>query len=123
MILISGIVCIYYNIIIAWTLYYLFMSFSATLPWSTCDNEWNTDQCVLKNRSLINDTLHVNFTSSSPLSEITTVSSVVNVTMNTTLHLKRTTPSEEYWRYRGRAYRHVYAPLSKDDSRHKLSEQ
>ena len=46
MVLISAIVCIYYNIIITWTLYYLFNSFSRVLPWSTCGNSWNTENCV-----------------------------------------------------------------------------
>jgi len=46
MVLISGIVCIYYNVIITWTLYYMYLTFSAVLPWSTCGNWWNTEACV-----------------------------------------------------------------------------
>ena len=37
---------IYYNLILAWSLYYLFMSFTSKLPWSHCDNDWNTEQCL-----------------------------------------------------------------------------
>nr|XP_023669221.1 sodium- and chloride-dependent GABA transporter 2-like isoform X2 [Paramormyrops kingsleyae] len=45
---------IYYIIILAWAFFYLFSSFSSTLPWSTCGNFWNTATCVdfeLKNIS------------------------------------------------------------------------
>ena len=35
----------YYNVIVAWILYYLFSSFNRVLPWSNCDNEWNTQHC------------------------------------------------------------------------------
>lgn len=47
MVMVSAIVCVYYNVIVAWTLYFLYMSFRAVLPWSTCDNEWNTVNCVV----------------------------------------------------------------------------
>ena len=33
---------IYYIVVLAWDLVYLFMSLRSTLPWSTCDNDWNT---------------------------------------------------------------------------------
>ena len=42
----SAVVCVYYNVIVAWTFYYLFMSFKKTLPWSSCNNEWNDESCV-----------------------------------------------------------------------------
>ena len=35
----------YYNVIMGWSFYYLFASFTKVLPWSTCGNEWNTEYC------------------------------------------------------------------------------
>ncbi|BFZ24502.1 hypothetical protein BsWGS_27541 [Bradybaena similaris] len=53
MVIISAIVCIYYNVIIAWNFYFLFSSFSGVLPWTLCDQSWNTPHCmVLRNSSL-----------------------------------------------------------------------
>ena len=35
----------FYNVIIAWALYYFFASFTSELPWMSCNNTWNTPQC------------------------------------------------------------------------------
>lgn len=45
MALIAFYVDFYYNVIIAWALRYFFASFSSLLPWTTCDNPWNTPHC------------------------------------------------------------------------------
>lgn len=45
MIVITFLISVYYNVIVAWTLYYLFVSFRKTLPWGECGNEWNSNFC------------------------------------------------------------------------------
>ncbi|KAM7338365.1 hypothetical protein ACRRTK_001849 [Alexandromys fortis] len=44
MVLISIFVTIYYNVIIAYSLYYLFASFQSVLPWANCSS-WADDNC------------------------------------------------------------------------------
>ncbi|XP_052371322.1 sodium-dependent dopamine transporter [Oncorhynchus keta] len=44
-ILISLYVGFYYNVIIAWALFYLFSSFTGELPWVHCNNTWNSPNC------------------------------------------------------------------------------
>ncbi|CAG2250495.1 Sodium- and chloride-dependent GABA transporter 2,Sodium- and chloride-dependent taurine transporter,Sodium-dependent dopamine transporter,Sodium-dependent proline transporter,Sodium-and chloride-dependent glycine transporter 2,Sodium-dependent noradrenaline transporter,Sodium- and chloride-dependent betaine transporter,Sodium-dependent neutral amino acid transporter SLC6A17,Sodium-dependent serotonin transporter,Sodium- and chloride-dependent GABA transporter 3,Sodium- and chloride-dependent glycine trans len=61
--------CIYYNIIMAWSLYYIASSFAVPLPWTSCNNEWNSEYCT-DDRSTLNLTSQVmqgiNSTNSTP---------------------------------------------------------
>ncbi|XP_069970979.1 sodium- and chloride-dependent glycine transporter 1-like [Penaeus vannamei] len=45
MIVVSALVAIYYNLILAWTLFYTFASFTSVLPWGHCDNDFNSIEC------------------------------------------------------------------------------
>uniref|UniRef100_H2YE56 Transporter n=1 Tax=Ciona savignyi TaxID=51511 RepID=H2YE56_CIOSA len=46
MVVVSVYVGIYYNVVISYTLYFLFSSFTSELPWARCNNQWNTQACV-----------------------------------------------------------------------------
>ena len=41
-------VSFYYNVIIGWSLYYAANSLTFTLPWTNCNNTWNTEYCTLR---------------------------------------------------------------------------
>lgn len=48
----------FYNVIIAWSFYYFFASFTLNLPWTSCNNSWNTPSCYdgdLRTDPLFND--------------------------------------------------------------------
>lgn len=64
----STLVSIYYNVVIAYALFYLlvtFVSFDGSVPWATCGNEWNTQFCITESIKLtddMNDTQKLNIT-------------------------------------------------------------
>jgi solute carrier family 6 amino acid transporter-like protein 5/7/9/14 len=50
MFIVSSFIGMYYNMLIAWTLFYLFASFNINVPWKACDNHWNTEACKIVDR-------------------------------------------------------------------------
>ncbi|XP_048462621.1 sodium- and chloride-dependent taurine transporter-like [Rhincodon typus] len=45
-IVIVSLLNVYYIVILAWGLYYLFQTFQSELPWATCGHTWNTKNCI-----------------------------------------------------------------------------
>ncbi|XP_059176303.1 sodium-dependent proline transporter-like [Physella acuta] len=45
MMFISGMTCIYYNMILAWAVYYIYASVAVEVPWFHCGN-WSTAYCI-----------------------------------------------------------------------------
>uniref|UniRef100_A0AAQ5YQL0 Transporter n=1 Tax=Amphiprion ocellaris TaxID=80972 RepID=A0AAQ5YQL0_AMPOC len=66
-IVIVSLLNIYYIVILAWGLYYLFQCFQPELPWAKCKQPWNTDRCIedtyRKNKTLWVAANASNFTS------------------------------------------------------------
>lgn len=57
--------CMYYIVILAWALLYLFSSFHSDLPWANCNNTWNTVNCIdYRLHQTSNVSLSLNATSS-----------------------------------------------------------
>jgi len=42
--IVSSLVAVYYNMILAWSLFYVFATLinASELPWANCDSSWNT---------------------------------------------------------------------------------
>uniref|UniRef100_A0A8B9H8F8 Transporter n=1 Tax=Astyanax mexicanus TaxID=7994 RepID=A0A8B9H8F8_ASTMX len=107
MLIISVLIAIYYNIIMCWTLYYLFASFTSLkdfLPWTFCNNVWNTveckdqhmlrlDSCIIRDRnvsSVKNTTFCLSANAAGNLSRL------LNITTENRTYVS---PSEEYFKY------------------------
>ena len=45
MMVVSTYIGIYYNVVICISFYYFFMSMTNLLPWTYCNNPWNTPAC------------------------------------------------------------------------------
>ena len=45
MLIINFYILSYYNTIIAWSVHYFIASFRVTVPWTSCNNTWNTRNC------------------------------------------------------------------------------
>ncbi|XP_052068104.1 sodium- and chloride-dependent GABA transporter 1-like [Mytilus californianus] len=79
----------YYIVILAWAVYYLFRSFTSILPWSTCDNEWNTANCIAKYQKLANCTNGTSWTVGVNMSS--------NMSECSTNGINSTSPVREFW--------------------------
>nr|XP_057932811.1 sodium- and chloride-dependent GABA transporter 2-like isoform X1 [Doryrhamphus excisus] len=55
----------YYIVVLAWGMFYLSFSFSWDLPWSSCNNSWNTENCLefQRRNTSTNQTIFSNATS------------------------------------------------------------
>ncbi|XP_014864532.1 PREDICTED: sodium- and chloride-dependent glycine transporter 2 isoform X1 [Poecilia mexicana] len=105
MLIISVLIAIYYNIIMCWTLYYLFASLKGSLPWANCRNAWNTleckdkdmlllDSCILRDRnpvSIKNSTFCLSANAVGNLTKLLNMTADGNKTY--------VSPSEEYFKY------------------------
>ncbi|XP_067650017.1 sodium-dependent proline transporter-like [Haliotis asinina] len=80
----------YYNLYLAWPVYYMVKCCSSVLPWTTCGNSWNTDMCI----DYMNTTYGSNNTAVAGNTSYTISKSEKweNVTLGHT-------PAEEFWHY------------------------
>lgn len=90
-----------YTIINAWILYYIGHSFVSPLPWTTCDNEWNSQNCISHQGYKCQSKYH-NMTTNET-DAVTSYkqynASLVNATVVCTTNGSWITAPEEFWRY------------------------
>ena len=102
MLVVTTYFCLYYNLLITYILYYMYWSFWNPLPWTGCDNPWNTENCYESlTRSHSNLTVaEYNETTTTEImvTEVSMVTGDFNTTINGTED-KRVRASEEFWRY------------------------
>ncbi|KAI8128691.1 Sodium-dependent dopamine transporter [Lucilia cuprina] len=118
-VLIAFYVDFYYNVIIAWSLRFFFASFTKSLPWTSCLNYWNTDDCrpfeqQAGGRSLIGNMSDILLNS--------TITSESNVTFsNLTTTLSTTLPASERFQSAASEYFNRYIlELDKSEGLHDL---
>ncbi|GFS19317.1 transporter [Elysia marginata] len=99
MIACSALISIYYNVIIAWSQFYFFASFTDKLPWAECDNsDWNTKDCSL-NWPIVSCEDGVKMPNGTCYQD-NEFHGVWNTSMFEKITgQKRVSPSEEYWTY------------------------
>jgi len=79
----------FYNVIIAWAIYYFCASFTTQLPWTTCNNSWNTEHCYDGLLRAVNMSPVVEYGAE-------TVTPAVNFTVNVS---KGVSPALEYFEF------------------------
>lgn len=101
MVALTGIISIYYNVILSWALYYLAMSFKDPIPWNNCNNSWNTADCYIRSRASDFSEIHANTTNGTNTTMFQFISTIPTTTANVTFGIlnetKRKTPAEEFW--------------------------
>ncbi|XP_015607712.1 sodium- and chloride-dependent glycine transporter 1 isoform X2 [Cephus cinctus] len=97
MVLVSSVVMLYYNLIIAWTLYYMIASVigGGELPWSMCDPSWSTIDCFTPEAAETCAAQNTSYYKGNCLNSTQMIS--MNLTMHNITTAIRRPPAEEYF--------------------------
>jgi len=101
--LVNGFCSIYYITVLAWSTLYLFHSvMPGDLPWTHCNNWWNTENCTSLLEPAVNKSIE--FVNSTSVSATVTASSsaaaaVANSSISAFVNNRGSLPAAEFWRY------------------------
>ncbi|ESO97683.1 hypothetical protein LOTGIDRAFT_104165, partial [Lottia gigantea] len=102
MVISSWLISLYYNVIIAHTLFYLYSSFTSQLPWISCNNTWNTENCLPYEFTLTDEELQkrcLNTSTWTTNEALRKSFTRINYTSTHAHNGSMNTPSEEYYKY------------------------
>lgn len=104
MLVVCFLISVYYNVIIAWILFFLFDSFRADVPWRNCDHEWDSPKCAQAlsvngngTKTIISRGLEKTVCKRSDLTPVIENGTIIKCIINGT---ERISASEEYWNHR-----------------------
>ena len=102
MLVVCFLISVYYNVIIAWILFFLFDSFRADVPWRNCDHEWDSPKCAQAlsvngngTKTIISRGLEKTVCKRSDLTPVIESGTIIKCIINGT---ERISASEEYWK-------------------------
>ncbi|XP_048746664.2 sodium-dependent dopamine transporter-like isoform X1 [Ostrea edulis] len=94
----------FYNVVIAWSIHFLFSSFTSELPWAKCGHEWNTEYCYEGKSNTApssGNNSNITYEGTTVLNSISTLVEDMNITNSTNdTEGRKISPAEEYFNNR-----------------------
>lgn len=92
----------FYNVVIAWSIHFLFSSFTSELPWAKCGHEWNTEYCYEGKSNTApssGNNSNITYEGTTVLNSISTLVEDMNITNSTNdTEGRKISPAEEYFK-------------------------
>ncbi|XP_062601592.1 sodium-dependent dopamine transporter-like [Saccostrea cucullata] len=94
----------FYNVVIAWSIHFLFSSFTSELPWASCGHSWNTEFCYEGKPSAVpssENNSNMTLEGTTVFNSISTLIVNDNITNSTNVtDVRKISPAEEYFNNR-----------------------